>query len=136
MVGITNKDSSFFTIESPDMTLNEKDFQRNLISLSITEKLDAIPQGTLKFYDPDHIYSRILRTGAKLSLTWGYKNFGVSLDSILPKQINPAEITGGLIRRGLNGFVSSPSGSGSNRGQVIYNCNFTSFEFRGLGLTL
>ena len=132
MIGIENKDSSFFTIESPDVNLTSVEFEKNLISLTIKEQMDNIPSGTLQFNDPNHIYSRILRTGANLVLSWGYKKSFASLGSILEKQINPAEISGDLVRRGLSGFVSSPSGGGSANGVITYNCNFTSYEFRGL----
>ncbi len=132
MIGIENKDSSFFTIESPDVSLTSVEFEKSLISLTIKEQMDNIPNGTLQFNDPDHKFSRILRTGANLVISWGYKKSNAILGSIIEKQINPAEISGDLIRRGLSGFVSSPSGSGSAGGAITYNCNFTSYEFRGL----
>lgn len=130
-IGIENKDSSFFTIESLDVELNTHDFERNLISLSITERTAGLTQGNLIFYDPEHWFSKILRTGVGLKISWGYKNRGVSPDSLIEKKLNLDEITGSLIRRGLQGFVSSPTGSGDNAGKVIYNCKFTAYGFRG-----
>lgn len=132
IIGLENNDTSFFTVESDDITLDTQDFERNLISLSITERMDAIPQGRLRFYDPKHFYSRILRTGAKLFLSWGYRTEFNQLQSIVPNALNSDEVSGSLIRRGLVGFVSSPSGGGSENGVVTYDCNFTSYEFRGL----
>lgn len=130
-IGIENKDSSFFTIESTDVSLNSKSYEKNLISLSITERSGAMPQGTLSFYDPDHWFSKILRTGVGIKLSWGYKKAGNSPDSLIAKKLNLDEISGSLIRRGLEGFVSSPKGKGDNKGVVTYNCKFTSFGFRG-----
>lgn len=130
-IGLENKDSSFFTVESPDVNLENQDFSRDIISLSITEKTGAMPQGTLQFYDPKHYYSRILRTGARLRISWGYKTYFATPDSLLTKQLNFDEVSGDLIRRGYEGFVSSPTGGGSGGGVVTYNCNFTGFGFRG-----
>lgn len=130
-IGIENRDSSFFTVESPDVTLENQDFAKDLLSLTITEKTGAIPQGSLQFYDPDHNYSRILRTGARLRISWGYKSYFTTPDSLLAKTLNYDEVSGELIRRGFEGFVSSPTGGGSNSGVITYNCNFTSFRFRG-----
>lgn len=130
-IGILNKDSSFFTVESPDITLENQDFSKDLISLSITEKTGAMPQGTLQFYDPEHHYSRILRTGARLRISWGYKSYFETPDSLLAKTLNFDEVTGELIRRGYEGFVSSPTGGGSGDGVITYNCNFNAHRFRG-----
>lgn len=131
MIGIENKDSSFFTVESPDVTLENQDFSKDLISLTITEKTSAMPQGTLQFRDPNHYYSRILRTGARLRISWGYKNTFSTPDSLIEKTLNFDEVSGDLIRRGYEGFVSSPTGGGSRDGFVTYNCNFTAYRFRG-----
>ena len=131
-VGLENKDSSFFQIESTDIILNETDFNRNLISLTITENTGALPNGTLTFYDPDHSFSKILRTGVSLRIAWGYKNFLTTPSSLLANTLNFDEVTGPLVRRGFEGFVSSPTGSGGVDGVVKYNCNFTSWGFRGL----
>ena len=130
-IGIENKDSSFFTIESPDVTLENQDFAKDLISLTISEKTGMMPNGTLQFYDPKHYYSRILRTGARLRISWGYKKTFSTPDSLLAKTLNFDEVTGDLTRRGYEGFVSSPTGGGSQDGVVTYNCNFTALGFRG-----
>ncbi len=131
MIGIENKDSSFFTIESPDITLENQDFSKDLISLTLTEKTGSMPQGTLQFYDPKNYYSRVLRTGARLLISWGYKNTFETPDSLIAKKLNLDEVSGNLVRRGYEGFVSSPSGSAGRDGVILFNCNFTSFGFRG-----
>jgi hypothetical protein len=131
MIGIVNKDMSFFEISSSDVSLAGNDFNKNLISLSITERMDGLPQGSLVFYDPDNIYSRILRSWCKLNISWGYKNFVPTPESNVNKLVNPDEITGDLIRRGLEVLISDPSGEGGNDGVIKYKCNFTSFQWRG-----
>lgn len=131
MIGLENRDSSFFTIESPDIGLSDVDFNKNLISLTISEKMSAIPQGSLQFYDPDHYFSRILRTGVTLRISWGYRNLNDTPDSLIAKKLNFDEISGQLVRRGYEGFISSPTGEGSSDGVSRYNCNFTSWGFRG-----
>lgn len=130
-VGIINRDSIFFTVESPDVSLNEQDLSEHLESFSITERTNAMPQGTLSFNDPGHVISRIFRVGAKLKVSWGYKDFGQTLDSLLPKDLNLDEITGPIIRRGIEGFISSPSGGAAQNGKISFNCNFTGLNFRG-----
>lgn len=129
MIGIVNKDSSFFQVSSPDIDLDETDMNKYIMSLSITERMGAMPQGTLRFRDPFHVFSRILRTGAELQIAWGYKNFGKTLDD--KSVLSLDEITGDIERRGLRGFISSPKGGGSNMGLITYDCNFTSYGFRG-----
>ena len=131
MIGLENKDSSFFSVESPDIELSDVDFSKNLISLSINEKMGAIPQGSLEFYDPDFYFSRILRTGVTLRISWGYRNLNETPDSLVAKKLNFDEISGQLVRRGYEGFVSSPTGGGGNDGVSRYNCNFSSWGFRG-----
>lgn len=131
MIGLENKDSSFFTIESPDITLSETDFNKNLISLSINEQMSGMPRGVLAFYDPKHLFSRILRTGVQLLISWGYRNYNETPDSLITKKLNLDEVTGDMVRRGYRGFVSSPTGEGGADGVVKYNCNFTAYGFRG-----
>lgn len=132
MIGIENKDSSFFSIESNDIALNNKNFEKNVLSISITEKESAMPQGSLSFYDPDDWFSGILRTGINLKISWGYKKSGLSIDSLLSKKLNLDEVSGSLIRRGMEAIISSPSGEGSQDGRKIFNCNFTALGFRGI----
>jgi len=130
-IGIINRDSVFFTLESPDISLNEQDLSRSIENITITERSNAMPQGSITFDDPEHMLSRILRVGARFKLSWGYKDFGQTLESLLPKDLNLDEITGPLIRRGLEVYISSPSGGASQGGKITYNCNFTGLNFRG-----
>ena len=134
-VGIINRDSIFFTVESPDVSLNEQDLSEHLESFNLTERTNAMPQGTLSFNDPGHVISRIFRVGARLKVSWGYKDFGQTLNSLLPKDLNLDEITGPIIRRGIEGFISSPAGGAAQSGKVSFNCNFTGLNFRGADST-
>jgi len=131
MIGLENKDSSFFTVESPDVSLKNTDFSQSIISLSIEERAGAITLGSLVFNDPDHYYSRILRTGAQLNITWGYRTLNETPGSTIAKKLNFDEISGSLVRKGYQGFVSSPGGSGDANGAIQYTCNFSAFGFRG-----
>lgn len=131
MIGIINNDSSFFEISSDDITLDDNLMSKNLIKLSITEQRDSMTQGSLSFYDPNDTFSRIIRTGVNLKINWGYRDSLLKQD-IVNNKFNVDEINGSLIRRGLQGFVSSPSGGGSNKGVITYNCNWTAYKFRGL----
>jgi hypothetical protein len=135
MIGITNRDSSFLTIESPDVQVKDSDLSIYFESFSITEKSSAMPQGSLTFHDQNHLISKILRIGAKIKFSWGYKDFGTSLKSLLPIDLNFDEITGPLVRRGMEGVVTSPSGGGDQNGKITYNCNFTGIGFKGIDTT-
>jgi hypothetical protein len=131
MIKLVNKDMSFFEITSDDINLKTTDFSKNTISLTITERMDGLPQGSISFYDPDYTIAKILRSWVKINIAWGYKNFVPDSDTALTHSINPDEITGDLIRRGLEVMISDPSGGGGNDGVIKYNCNFTSFQWRG-----
>ncbi len=130
-VNINNKDTSFFTIASPDIVETEKDLTSKIISLTINEEMGRLPYGTLTLYDPTLIYARILRNGLKLDITWGYKVFDDSERSLVLVDLNSDEMSGRRERRGFNARISSPSGIGTQGGQLIYNCNFASLGFRG-----
>lgn len=130
-ININNKDSSFFTVASPDIVETEKDLTSKIISLTINEEMGRLPYGTLTLYDPTLIYARILRNGLKLDITWGYKVFDDSERTKVLVGLNSDEISGRRERRGFNAIVSAPSGAGTQGGQLIFNCNFASLGFRG-----
>ena len=133
MIGITNHDQSFFELASTDVTMET--FRADRIeSLSITEQRDAMPQGSIVFYDPDNIASRVLRTGANVFINWGYQEALLETE-IVTNRFNVDEINGSLVRRGMRGFVSSPNGSGAQNGKITYGCKFTGYNFRGLDET-
>jgi hypothetical protein len=126
--GLFNKDSSFFEIVDSDITVPEKDFSDNVLSLTLTEEMGKMNSGSMRIYDPEHFYSKILRMGVKLTLSWGYKRFDSALESVF-SLISPSEVTGPINRGKLNAVVMSPSGSLGQDGTVIYNCNFYAREF-------
>ena len=131
MIGLTNHDSSFFEISSSDVNLEDTFISKNLIRLTITEQREAMTQGSLTLYDPDDLFSRLLRTGVNIDIAWGYRD-NLARNEIQVNEVNADEINGALVRRGLQAFISSPSGSGDARGVVTYNCKFTAYRFRGL----
>jgi len=131
MTGLENKDASFFTIESPDITLPESSFEKYLISLSIEESMGALSAGSLTFYDPNNYFSRVLRTGVRLIISWGYKRTLAELETLGENQFNLDEVSGQLARRGYLCFVNNPSGGGDANGVITYNCNFTTSGFQG-----
>ena len=130
-VNINNKDLSFFTVTSPDIEETEQDLTSKIISLTINEEMGRLPFGTLTLYDPTQVYTRILRNGLKMDITWGYKVFDDGEKTKVLVNLNTDEMTGRRERRGFNAIISSPSGSASQGGQVVYNCNFSSLGFRG-----
>ncbi len=131
MAGLTNKDTSFFQIESPDLEIDTLIHTRDLISLSIVEQLYQMTQGTIKLRDPNHIYSRILRIGARLKLGWGYREWDAHPRALGAQVQNLDEFTGQIERRGLEVRIDSPSGDADQQGRVSYNCNFTAIQWRG-----
>ncbi len=129
-MGLANKDLSFFTVESPDLELGEY-LGGDVVSLEVVEEMDKLDSGSLQLIDPNNVYSRLLRVGAKLSITWGYIKGDLSPQSALGREFNVDEMTGSLERRGLLAFVTSPAGGGDQKGVMTYKCNFTALTQRG-----
>jgi len=129
-MGLANKDSSFFTVESPDLGLGES-LSADVMSLEVVEELDKLDSGSLMLRDPNNVHSRLLRVGARLSITWGYAKGDLSLESALGREFNVDEMTGALERRGLLVFVTSPAGGGDQKGVTTYKCSFTALDQRG-----
>lgn len=104
----------FFEVTSEDINVQLFATQ-DVISLKITEEMAKMDSGTISFYDPNNVYSRIVKPGAKLNIAWG-----ITLHS------------GSEIRRDkMTVLVNSPSGSGSAQGVTTFNCNFMSLGLRG-----
>lgn len=131
MAGLTNKDSSFFEIRSPDSSVDERLTTADFISLSVNEKMNQLTQGTLTLRDPNLVYARILRLGVRLRIVWGYRNRDESPRTELAPIQNDDEFTGSIERRGLEVMVEAPSGQGDGEGRRTYNCNFTALGLRG-----
>lgn len=132
MAGIYNKDSSFFEITSDDIKIDKtKNFTTDLISLNVTERTNQLTQGTIQLYDPNQNYSKNLRLGMKLKISWGYKNRGVIANQLQDTYRRLDIFSENIERRGLEVIIDSPSGGGSNNGIITYNANFTSLGWRG-----
>ncbi len=127
MIGLTNKDSSFFTVKLLNTTAARDVRQEDIQRLIIIEEMDRMPHGTLQLNDPNHVYSRILRNGVMAEVTWGYKKRGVELEGAAFESFTDL-----LERRGMRTMVTNPSGGGSSAGQVTYNCNLLAVDIRGL----
>lgn len=127
------KDNSFYKMVFSQTKSAQMDMTKDIISLTIDEKMGGMTQGSLQLYDPDYQYSRILRPGVNIKLSFGYKKFGLPLSNILA--LDADEIRGKIVRRGLRCVVISPSGGGSASGLKTYNCNFMATGWRGLTMS-
>lgn len=129
-----NTEDAFFSINSPTTNnayLENSDFQKDVISVSVTEEINKIVKGTISFKDNLNIYSDIFRTGVKFNLAWGLKrNPFQAVRQIASLAPNEAQsITNS---RYLNCFFVSPSGGGDEGGRIIYNMTFYgTYGFKG-----
>ena len=136
MIQQLNKDSSFFIIDSPDIAgapaFKDKKVNRYLqdkiISFQVTEEMGKCTTGSLKIYDPRHVYSRVFRNGVRFDITWGFKKYNAKLLEQGVNSSNANEITGLSERRGLKCVVHVPSGTGPQDGNIVYNITFYSME--------
>ena len=129
MIGLYNADSSFFNIEIEDVKIEKKIISDDIISLTVSEEIQKASSGVLKLYDPEAKYPSLLRMGMKVKIAWGYKDKDTNIRTALALVKNPQEIGGTLVREGMTGFIMSPSGAGSENGQITYNCNFYGTEW-------
>jgi hypothetical protein len=131
MIGLYNKDSSFFTVESADVQTDFKNMTKDVVGINIQERMGELISGTLTLRERNFAYSRILRNGVELKISWGYKKHDTSPESLLLATTNPDQLTGQLERRGLVARIMNPSGSCSANGEMLYNCNFSTLGWRG-----
>jgi hypothetical protein len=129
-LGLFNKDRAFFTVESSDVDLGAV-LSQDVLSLEVKEETDKIDGGTLQLYDPHQVYSRILRPGALLSLSWGYLKGDASPQAVLAREFDSDELSGSLERRALRVFTMNPSGQGGQDGRSLFNCSFYALDQRG-----
>lgn len=139
-IGLYNKDSSFFNIEStgssvqggivgltkikPDRVSNE-----DVISFNYTEEMGRYNSGTISLNDPNHVYSNILRVGTSLNISFGYMNEDLSGNAALLAKKNPSQVLGANVRENIRAVVQSPNGTGSSDGRITFNCNFMGGEY-------
>lgn len=127
VAGLYNQDSSFFEVTSPD--ISDRVMEEDIISFNYTEEMSKYNTGSLVMNDPDHFYSKILRLGARLDVSFGYGKSDISKQALLLSKQNPEQVFGGNARTGIKGRIISPSGSGSSSGVVTFNCNFYGSEY-------
>jgi len=127
MINLINQDHSFFNITSKDVDMTV--LNEDIISFTYEEEMSRYNTGSISLYDEGHKYSKILRLGARLDISFGYLKKDDSIKNVLTKTLNPRELHGGTARTGIKGIIQSPNGSGSNTGVVTYNCNFFGNEY-------
>ena len=129
ITGLFNRDSSFFTLESADLSSGFKILEDDIISFSIEEEFSKILTGSLSIYDPNHFYSKMFRQGLKFKCSWGYKTSDKNPKSLL-SMTDKSQFIGRGYRQNVTGIVQSPSGSADESGQIVYNINFHGWEVR------
>lgn len=112
-----NHDGSWFKIESSDVEISSV-LTEDVISLTVTEEMAKMDSGTLQLLDRNNVYSRILRPGAKLNISWGTR-----LGQPTAASRSPIEV-----------MINSPSGGGDAGGRISFNCSFMALMSRGSDL--
>jgi hypothetical protein len=125
MIGLTNQDSSFFEIET---VVESEVLTEDILSFSITEEISQMATGNLQLVDNNDIYTKLLRPGVKFEMRWGYRRIDDPIAAVFAQLSNPTEVFGLMERRGLVGYVTNPSGSGDDKGNVTFNCSFIGAE--------
>jgi hypothetical protein len=107
-------DNAWFDISSPDFDF-ELITTPDVISFSFNEEASALAMGSLTLNDNNHIYSRLLRNGMKLNISWGWNLGLMSMTK----------------REGIVARINDPSGSAGQNGAVTFNCRFQTLDLRG-----
>lgn len=128
MINLYNQDSSFFSVKSPD--ISEKVLSEDIIQFTYDEEVGKYNTGSISMYDPDNYYSKVLRNGAKLEVSFGYASTDSSINSLLAIQKNPTQLLGS-VRTGIKGYINNPNGGGASNGVITFNCNFYGGEYLG-----
>lgn len=113
-LSLYNHDGTWFSVTSTDVPVDTI-ISNDVISLNITEEMAKMDSGSIQLLDRNLIYSRLLRPGAKLKVSWGVRK---GLSTALSR--SPIEV-----------MINSPSGSGDENGRCIYNVSFMALGFRG-----
>lgn len=129
MIYFENHDSSFFEITSPKLDVEFQILQDDITSFEYTEEMGKASSGSISIYDPNHIYSKILRFGMPVEIRFGYTRPDKGLFNSFLFDINKTELINFWERRGIRGMIQSPSGGGSSDGQIMYNVNFYGSEW-------
>jgi hypothetical protein len=117
--------NAFFEVELDGQ--NDIIEPQDVLSLTITEEIERMPQGSLILRDPNILYSRVIPRGARINISWGYTvGGGTAFDAERPDRI-----ARGLERRGMRAWVTNPNGAASDDGTISYNLSFVGLDFRG-----
>lgn len=130
MIGLTNNDSSFFKVDCP---VSNSVLTEDVLSLTIAEELGNMVSGSIQLIDNNDIYTKMLYPGQKLKIRWGYKRIDDPLMALFARLSNPTEVTGLMEREGLTAYVQNPSGTGDDKGNVLFNCGFIGAEIASGG---
>lgn len=125
VASLINADTSFFEITSSK--INDRIISEDIISFSYIEELGMYNSGTLQIYDPEHYYSKVLRFGAPLEISFGYTR-NDSTGIARTKKDNPNQLFGASKRSKIQAYVQNPKGTAGADGRVIFNCNFYGTE--------
>jgi hypothetical protein len=128
IAGLETQDSAFFSVSSKDILLPPKGMSEDIVSFTFEEELGRYSTGTLVINDPTHYYSKVLRIGAKLDLSFGYLSPDLSKNASILAIKNPDQLDGGLSRTGVTVYITNPSGSAGPDGRITFNCNFYGYE--------
>jgi hypothetical protein len=126
MIGLFNKDSSYFTVKGISEAIQQQDFARDVQSLSIVEEMYKTTTGSLTLLDPNDLYAHLLRVGLRIEVAWGYKKMGVD-----PRSFLNDTFTKEIDRRGMQAVIQNPSGGGSQAGLKTYSANFICLDWVG-----
>lgn len=112
-----NHDGTWFKVESPDIKTDMVKTE-DVMSLNVTEEMAKMDSGTIQLLDRNNVYSRILRPGVKLLVSWGTR-----MGQPTASQRSPIEV-----------MINSPSGGGDGGGRITFNCSFMALMSRGSDL--
>lgn len=127
MINMVNQDSSFFRIDSPDIKIDVD--EADVMSFTYEEEMGRYNSGSISLLDNNHVYSKILRQGARLNISFGYLTNLISEEDLIAKNTNPREVFGPNYREGIVAYIQSPNGGGGSDGVTTFNCNFFGGEF-------
>jgi len=126
MIGLINRDSSYFKLSADSIKQSMSIMTQQVIRFSLTEETGKLLSGSLSIYDPTDYYGNILRMGKPINIEFGYKKNPVFFSTF---KEDKDQTTGAFNRTGIRAIIQSPSGSASDKGVKVYNCNFIGREY-------
>jgi hypothetical protein len=131
-IGFLNYDSSFIQIELEGIKSTDlkEDISKHIISIEIVEEMNKIITGSIQLLDDDKLRFTNSLKGRKIGIKWGYSNIDWSGQQAFKKSNEPREMFSPmLVNRYVQGTIRNPSGSGDDKGTILYNCGFYGAEF-------